>query len=168
MSPADAVISPSACARPPEAVALFNAAFTAEILVNACWSKADQGQPGLSWPNAFLILPLCLHPATRTTLSSDKRITLARWAVRNPDLLADMQYRVVAMAAQTKRAIRHGLRTERLGLAGTDLVARAKPKNPTSAWPAELRESVRAARICGRWFNATETHLAFELLGIEG
>lgn len=154
--------------RSPEAVALFNEAFTAEILVSACWSKADSGGTGLSWPSAFLILPLTLHPETRSSLPRDRRIVLSRWAVGNPDLLADMEYRVANMALPTKRAIRHGLRTKRLGMVGTDLVAMQKPKNPGEKWPVELRDSVRAARFCGQWFNAVETHLAFELLGIGG
>ena len=154
--------------RAAEAIALFNVALTSELLVNACWAKTQDGPTGLSWPAAFLILPLTLHPATRESLPNDKRITLARWAVQHHDLLADMEYRVANMAAPTKRAIRHGLRTQRLGLEGTNLVPLARPKNPTASWPPELRSSVKAARFCGRWFNALETHLAFELLGIGG
>lgn len=154
--------------RAPEAIALFNSVFTSELLLNACWSKAQNGTPGISWPAAFTILPLCLHPETRAALPADKRITLARWAVKNNDLLGDMEYRIANMAAPTKRAIRHGLRANRLGIDGTDLIALARPKSATSSWPNELRESVRAARICGAWFNVTETALAFELLGIGG
>lgn len=152
--------------RAPEAMALFNTVLTSELIVNACWAKAQQGLTGLSWPAAFLILPLTLHPETRDSLPRDRRMTLARWAVRNPDLLADMEYRVANMALPTKRAIRHGLRTERLGLDGTNLVALARPKNTKPTWHTELSDSVKAARFCGQWFNAIETHMAFELLGI--
>jgi hypothetical protein len=152
--------------RVPEAVALFNSVFTSELLVNAVWSKAQAGGSGLEWPAAFLILPLTLHPPTRESLPSQRRITLARWAVRHTDLLADMEARVVNMAQPTRRAIRHGLRTGRLGLEGATLVALKRPKAPASDWPDELRLSVRAARLCGEWFNVTETHMAFDLLGI--
>lgn len=155
-------------ARPPEAVALFNAVLTSELLVNACWAKKQQGGTGLAWPAAYLILPLTLHPETRDSLPRDRRITLARWAVRNHDLLADMEYRVANMAPPTKRAIRHGLRAGRLGLNGTNLVALFKPKSVKPQWPAELSASVKAARFCGQWFNAIETHMAFELFGIGG
>ncbi|WP_373287831.1 three component ABC system middle component [Zhihengliuella salsuginis] len=154
--------------RPPEAMALFNTALTSELLVNACWAKAKEGDTGLAWPAAYLILPLTLHPATRSSLPRDRRITLARWAGRNHDLLAGMEYRVANMALPTKRAIRHGLRTKRLGLEGTNLIALEKPKSPTPKWPDELRGSVKAARFCGRWFNVIDTHMAFELLGIGG
>lgn len=152
--------------RAAEAVALFNSVFTAELLVNACWSKVQAGGTGLEWPAAFLILPLTLHPPTRESLPSQRRITLARWAVRQPDLLADMEHRVAAMGQPTKRAIRQGLRSGRLGLEGSTLVALTRPRSPTREWPDELRDSVRAARFCGEWFNVTETHMAFELLGI--
>lgn len=164
--PTETLTSP--VARPPEAVALFNVVLTSELLVNACWTKAQSGTTGLSWPTAYLILPLTLHPPTRDSLPRDRRITLARWAVRHHDLLADMEYRVANMALPTKRAIRHGLRAKRLGIDGTNLVALARPKRPAAEWPAELSDSVKAARFCGPWFNAIETHMAFELLGIGG
>lgn len=158
----------SAPVRAPEAIALFNAVFTSELLVNACWSKAQAGGGGLEWPAAFLVLPLTLHPATRDSLPRQRRITLARWAVRQHDLLADMDYRVARMVQPTKRAIRHGLRTGRLGLDGANLVARRRPRAPSTTWPDELQQSVRAARFVGEWFNVTETHMAFELLGVGG
>lgn len=152
--------------RSPEAVALFNSVFTSELLVNACWSKAQAGSSGLDWAAAFLILPLALHPPTRSSLPSQRRITLARWAVHQPDLLADMEHRVATMAQPTKRAIRQGIRSGRLGLEGASIVALKRPRTPNSEWPDELKNSVRAARLCGHWFNLTETHMAFELLGI--
>lgn len=160
--------SPAIAARSPEAVALFNTVLTSELLVNACWSKAQSGSTGLDWPTAFLILPLTLHPATRESLPRDRRITLARWAIRQHDLLADMDFRVANMAQPTKRAIRRGLRVGRLGLEGTTLVALKRPKQSMNGWPEELQQSIKAARFCGQWFNLTQTHMAFELLGIGG
>lgn len=154
--------------RTPEAMALFNVVLTSELIVNACWAKQQQGITGLEWPAAYLILPLTLHPKTRDSLPRDRRITLARWAVQNHDLLADMEYRVANMALPTKRAIRHGLRAGRLELNGTNLIALTKPRDARPQWPTELKASVKAARFCGQWFNAIETHMAFELLGIGG
>ncbi|MEH0109092.1 three component ABC system middle component [Tersicoccus sp. MR15.9] len=161
-------LPPAIPRRSPEAVALFNAVLTSELLVNACWSKAQSGTTGLDWPAAFLILPLTLHPPTRESLPRDRRITLARWAVRQTDLLADMNFRVANMAQPTKRAIRRGLRVGRLGLEGTTLVALKRPKQSTKGWPDELQQSIKAARFCGQWFNVTDTHMAYELLGIGG
>jgi hypothetical protein len=158
----------SQASRAPEAVALFNVVLTSELLLNACWAKAQQGVAGLEWPAAYLILPLTLHPQTRNSLPNDRRITLARWAVRHHDLLDDMDFRVANMALPTKRAIRHGLRAKRLGIDGHNLVALARPKTPTPEWPSELRDSVKAARVCGPWFNSIDTHMAFEMLGIGG
>ena len=158
----------SQASRAPEAIALFNVVLTSELLLNACWAKAEEGTAGLEWPAAYLILPLTLHPQTRESLPSDRRITLARWAVRHHDLLADMDYRVANMALPTKRAIRHGIRVGRLGIDGHSLVALARPKIPTREWPSELQDSAKAARVCGRWFNSIDTHMAFEMLGIGG
>ena len=157
-----------ALGRAPEAIALFNVALTSELLVNACWHKAQtQGGPsGLSWPAAFVILPLSLHPPTRESLPNSSRVTLAAWAVRNPHFVADMDYRVAIMASPTKRAIRHGLRVRRLELVDTELVALGRPKKPVAKWPEELKASVRAARLAGQWFGVTDVGLAFELLGV--
>jgi hypothetical protein len=55
-----------------------------------------------------------------------------------------------------------------LGLEGASIVALKRPRSPKNEWPDELKNSVRAARFCGEWFNLTETHMAFELLGIGG
>lgn len=156
----------NASTRAPEAVALFNAVFTSELLVNACWSKAKEDECGLEWPTVFLVLPQTLHPPTRESLPKQRRISLARWAVRQPDLLAGMENRVIAMAQPTKRAVRHGMRSGRLGLDGPRLVALKRPRDPSSDWPEELRLPARAARFCGQWFSGTETHMAFDLLGI--
>src|SRR4051794_37743374 len=68
--------------RAPEAMALFNEIFTSELLVNACWAKEQDSGAGLTWPAAFLVLPLALHPPTRETLPRSPRVTLAAWAVR--------------------------------------------------------------------------------------
>jgi hypothetical protein len=152
--------------RAPEAIALFNAVFTSEVLVNACWSNMQRGSSGLPWPAAFLILPIALHPQTRESVPRDRRMTLARWAVRHGDLLADFDFRVANMVMPTKRAIRHGIRAGRLEIQGSNIIALARPKTPTPSWPAEMTDSVKAARFCGQWFNDIETHTAFELLGL--
>lgn len=165
MSRPTEVMSPFA-SRPPEAMALYNSVLISELLVNACWAKEQRDGTGLPWPVVYLILPLTLHPETRDSLPRDRRITLARWAVQNQDLLADMEYRVANMVPVTKRAIRHGLRVGRLGLDGTNLMALSKPKKVEPQWSDELKASVRASRFCAQWFTEIETHMAFEFLGI--
>lgn len=152
--------------RAPEAIALFNVVLTSELIVNACWSNAQAGGAGIDWPAAFLVLPIALHPPTREQLPKQRRITLARWAVVHPDLVSGMEARVAMLVQPTKRAIRHGLRTGRLAIESSAIVATRRPKSPSSDWPVELATSVRAARLCGDWLNVTETHMAFELLGM--
>lgn len=155
--------------RAPEAVALFNEAFTSELIVNAAWAKEQDSGTGLSWPACFVILPLVLHPPTRESLPRSPSVTLAAWAVRNPVLSQGIDNRVVTLAPSTRRAIRFGLRSGRLVLSGTDLVAGQRPKNPNPhTWPDELVATVRAARVAGRWFRATDVVTAFNLLGIGG
>lgn len=152
--------------RAPEAIALFNEVFTSELLVNACWAKEQDSGTGLSWPANFLILPLSLHPPTRQQLPRSPNLTLAAWAVRNAGLAETMTSRVVTMAEPTKRAIRYGLRSNRLRIVGTDLVAVQRPRNHTPTWPDELVSAVRAARLSGRWFRATDVYTVFNLLGL--
>ena len=92
--------------------------------------------------------------------------SLTAWALRHPDLIADMDRRVAVMVEPTKRAIRRAMRNGRLGLIDTHLTAPRRPRSAAQDWPTEIREAARAARICGRWFNGVQTHLAFEALGM--
>ncbi|WP_220035147.1 three component ABC system middle component [Georgenia satyanarayanai] len=154
-------------ARAPEAVALFNEAFTSELLVNAAWAKEQDSDTGLSWPACFLILPLVLHPPTRESLPRSPSVTLTAWAVRNAELSQSIGARVATTVDQTKRALRFGMRSGRLALSGTDVMAIARPRNPIrNEWPEELTNAVRAARVSGRWFRATDVYTAFNLLGM--
>lgn len=155
--------------RAPEAVALFNEALTSELIVNAAWAKEQDSGTGLSWPACFVILPLVLHPPTRESLPRSPSVTLAAWAVRNPVLSQGLDHRVATLAPATRRAIRFGMRTGRLDLRGTDVAAGNRPKNPNpQSWPDELVATVRAARVAGRWFRATDVVTAFNLFGIGG
>lgn len=153
--------------RAPDAVALFNEAFTSELLLNAAWAKEQDSGTGLSWPACFLILPLALHPPTRESLPRSPSVTLAAWAIRNTALSQGISARVATMVGPTKRALRFGMRSGRLTLSGTDIVATARPRSPNAGeWPVELTTAIRAARLSGRWFRATDAYTAFSLLGI--
>lgn len=155
--------------RAPEAIALFNEAFTSELLVNAAWAKEQDSGTGLSWPASFLILPLVLHPPTRESLPRSPNVTLAAWALRHPSYSQAIDSRVAALADVTKRAIRFGMRFERLELRGTEVVATARPRSPNvQTWPEDLTGATRAARVAGRWFRSTDVYTAFNLLGIGG
>ena len=165
MSPRE--MNPDLRRRAPEAVALFNEALTSELLVNSAWAKEQDSGTGLSWPACFLILPLALHPPTRESLPRSPSVTLAAWAVRNAAISQGIGPRVATMAGPTKRALRFGLRSGRLTLSGTDLLATSRPRNPnTREWSDELTAAVRAARLSGRWFRGIDVYTAFNLLGI--
>jgi hypothetical protein len=157
-----------ASARSPEAVALFNSVLVAELLAHACWENRQSGGNGLAWPEIFTVLPIALHPPTRDSLPNDRRITLARWAVKNQALVAGMEFRLASSAENTRRGLRRGIRNGQLLLAGGRLASASKPAQLNKAWPAEIRESIRAAQICGRWYSNIETVMAFELLGLGG
>ena len=152
--------------RSPEASALFNPVLTSELIVTACyWRDQTDGQ-GIDWPALFLILPIALHPETREAMPRDARITLAKFAVRQGSLVAELDARVTTMADATRRGIRHGLRTGRLQLDRSTMHSTVRPKAPQPSWPNELSASAKAAKMYGRWLAGVETHEALELLGI--
>lgn len=152
--------------RSPEATALFNAALTSELIVTACHWKQQTADDGMAWAEAFLVLPLCLHPGTRRSLPSQVRVTLSRWATQNPAIVAELPTRVDLMSEQTRRAIRFGLRSERLELRGATMFATGAPKVPAPTWPTEVAGAARAAKLYGRWLTSIETHEVMGLLGI--
>lgn len=152
--------------RSPEASALFNPVLSSELILTAChWRNQEDGQ-GIPWPAVFLVLPLALHPETRSSMPRDARITLPKWVTRNGYLVADLEARTHSMAEATRRGIRHGLRVERLRLDGASVRSTAVPKTMSSQWPSELSSSSKAARMYGRWLAGVETHEALALLGI--
>lgn len=152
--------------RSPEATALFNAALTSELIVTSChWRQASAGG-AMAWTEAFLVLPIALHAETRRSLPAQARVTLSRWATQNPAIVGELASRVDFMSEQTRRAIRFGLRGQRLELRGATIYATGSPKSPTAAWPEEVTAASRAAKLYGRWLASIETHELVEILGI--
>lgn len=152
--------------RSPEALALFNPVLTSELILTACYWREQEDSGGIDWPALFLVLPIALHPETRSAMPRDARTTLAKWAVRNGPLVAELETRTEVMIDATRRGIRHGMRLGRLRLVGPTMTAQARPRPITSSWPEELAASSRAAKMYGRWLAGVETHEALELLGI--
>jgi len=152
--------------RSPEASALLNPVLSSELILTSCYWRHREDGLGIPWPALFLVLPIALHPETRDAMPRDARITLAKWAVRNDTLVADMEARANAMADATRRGIRHGLRAGRLRLEGAFMFDAARPKPPAATWPKELSSSSKAAKMYGRWLAGVESHEALELLGI--
>lgn len=152
--------------RSPEALALFNPVLTSELILTACYWREREDGGGIDWPTLFLVLPIALHPETRIAMPRDVRTTLAKWAVRNGPLVAELEPRTEVMIDASRRGIRHGMRLGRLRLEGATMRAEARPRPVASTWPEELAASSRAAKMYGRWLAGVETYEALELLGI--
>ncbi|WP_369126883.1 three component ABC system middle component [Microbacterium oleivorans] len=164
--PADNPPRPMRWRRSPEATALFNAALTSELIATSCHWRQASGVGAMAWTEAFLVLPIALHAETRRSLPAQARVTLSRWATQNPAIVGELASRVDLMSEQTRRAIRFGLRGQRLELRGATIFATGSPKSRAVGWPAEVAAATRAAKLYGRWLASIETHEVVEILGI--
>jgi hypothetical protein len=143
--------------RPREEAALFNPAFCGEMLAHAVHSHQKASGRPLSLPLAFLILPLVLHPASRTGLPGKADTTFRTWAVNNDALLSPLPDRVLLSRPITREALTFLLQHKALALGATGLLPGPSPLvlsrkvEPATAETGEIR---RASRFLGRWFAA--------------
>jgi hypothetical protein len=143
--------------RPREEAALFNPAFCGEMIVQAVHSHHKGSGRALSLPLAYVILPLVLHPVSRSGLPTKADATFRTWAVNNDALLSPLAERVTQLRAISREAILFLVQHEALALTAQGLVAGTLPLALTrkvEPWTSETNDIRRAARFLGRWFAA--------------
>ncbi|MFZ2997360.1 three component ABC system middle component [Sphingobium sp.] len=157
--------------RPREEAALFNPAFCGEIIAQSVHAHFKTGKRPLSFPLAFTILPLALHPASRERLPSQSSTTLRTWAVNNDALLRPLSDRIARLRPITREALLFLIQLQALDLTPAGLIPGEKPIALTrkiKAGTAETDEIRRSARLLGRWFAAQNNPLLIlQTLGLK-
>lgn len=82
---------------------LLNLAFCSLLLWYAARGYVSINQDGLSFEEAFLILPMVLHRTTREALPRDTRTSLAAWIHDNPFAQERIATRAKLLVTFTKR-----------------------------------------------------------------
>lgn len=149
--------------RPRVEASLFNPALIAMIIAHAATGYREGAQVPMPWPVAFLIPPMILHRPTREALPSSTRTHFATWVSRQPLLIAGYPRRAQVMVEPTREALRLGIRTGRLVVAGGAVVPATLRTSPAG----EVRDLLRASALLGRWLaRLDQPSTAFTLLGV--
>jgi len=149
--------------RPQVAATLLNPALIATLESVAAHEYERTARQAMSWPLAFLVVPLVLHRPTRQALPRDTRTHLVTWVSRNPLLRAGFPARAKSLAPIVREGLRFGLRHG--VLSAENGLIRGSLRPDTSQ--GQLAELLRTAGLVGRWLaKTTEPSTAFALLGI--
>lgn len=142
--------------RPSEVAALLNPAFCGELIARAAQAY---GRP-FPLPFAFLILPLTLHPPTRSSLPGRANATLSTWSAEHEVMLAELPKRMAAFRPISREALLFLVQHRALELGPEGLAQGTSPmklsaKLPISSNDADLTR--RSAGLIGRWFANQES-----------
>jgi len=109
----------------------------------------------MPFPLAFLILPISLHPKTRSILPGNASASFATWVVDRQAFLTEIPERIIQLMPITREAIlfsaQHNLIAFDQGsltYGAKRLGARTRPPISTD----EADEIRRTAALLGRWF----------------
>jgi hypothetical protein len=151
---------------------LFNPAFCSMLIAKACKDYSKKGQEPLSFPLAFLILPLIVHPGTRAALPYSTVTSLISWTQERRGDLVEFGAHTRRLLPYTREAIMFGLAHTMLTLdesgginIGKSYVAPTEKK--TELFTPEVRDCLDRAGFVGRWFAGAGTaSTIFSVLGV--
>ena len=142
---------------------LFNPAFCAMLLAQTADDFMKKAGRPVPFALAFLVLPIVLHPKTRTALPGSTITSLLPWVQDNREHLVDFAVRVRRLIPITREALMFGITHEALALddRSGDLLVGGKRLTPTvrrtDLFTVEARECVDRAAFVGRWFAVAGT-----------
>jgi hypothetical protein len=151
---------------------LFNPAFCAMLIAKACKEYAKKGQEPLSFPLAFLILPLTVHPITRAALPYSTVTSLLSWTQERRGDLVEFGAHTRRLLPYSREAIMFGLANNMLTLDESGRVNTGKSYvTPTEKkielFTAEVRDCLDRAGFVGRWFAGAGTaSTIYSVLGV--
>jgi len=145
-----------------EEATLFNPAFCGLLIAQTSDDYAKKARHAMSFPLAFLSLPIVLHRATRQALPGSTVTSLLPWIQDHREQLVDFATRVERLREVTREAILFATQHEFLAVdAEGRLSSGSKRKTATEKrtglFTAEARECVDRAGFLGRWFAAAGT-----------
>jgi hypothetical protein len=157
--------------RSPEERSLLNPGFCANLLWHAGRGYADISDSGLSFEEAFLVLPFVLHSETRETLPRGTRTSLAVWLDANPLARSRIATRAQLLVAFTKEGILFGGVHGFIQISEGRVYANEKWKQVVNrslrTSSDEVRECAKRAEFIGKWFaQAGSSQTVLALMGV--
>jgi hypothetical protein len=149
--------------RPIEVANLFNPAFCALLLHQAVGAHEEEAGRGMSYPVAFVVLPVVLHKATRELLPKTTATKLHGWLQTNEQVRVGFAERMQQMVQITREGLLFALQHEVLAVDNTGaLVLGMRNLGKLSvAKNSETALCVKKAAFVGRWFASVPNGIAF-------
>ncbi len=154
-----------------EEQALLNPAFCSLLIWCAAKGYESVNPNGMSFEEAFLILPMILHRATRDTLPRNSRTSLATWISSNPLAQGQIATRSRALVNFTREGILFGGMQRVIRIENGRLLSNEDWLRPFTRSLGETSDEVRQcaqkAEFIGRWFALSgNSATVFALIGV--
>lgn len=150
----------------PEALALFNPPLGAYLIWQAVHEYSTRASQPMPFTSAFLILPFSLHPPIRASLPRSARTSLTSWALGSSFLQSEFGRVAAVLMPVSRRSLRFALRGQMLTIDSGSLRALGRIRSVPRDFPEEITESVRAAKLCGRWMASVDPVTMYSVLGV--
>jgi hypothetical protein len=155
--------------RPTEIARLLNPAFCSIIIREAVRGFSDQGEDGMPYPLAFLVLPIVLHRSTRNALPNTIATKMHPWIEQHQQVRVDFARRCAAIIEHTREGLIYAAANELLEFSDEAeiLIRRKRLRLPN--WPndSEPTSCLDRARFLGRWLSqAGNTATVFAMWGV--
>lgn len=157
--------------RSPEVAALFNPAFTSLLICTALleFKNGDECEAPYVFP--FILLPLILHPKTRMKLPRSARTAFSSWITNEENTAIKVGFadRAKNMAPYIKDALLFALKNDRLLINSNGMIViSSDTRISVPCTTEEVRDCIRAAKLCGKWFSTIgDLKTAMALLGVQ-
>ena len=157
--------------RSPEERSLLNPGFCANLLWHAGLGYADVSNSGLSFEEAFLVLPFVLHLETREVLPRDTRTSLVVWLDNNPLARSRIATRAQLLVKFTKEGMLfggvHGLIRIGDGRVYANEEWKQVVNRSLKGSSDEVRGCAKRAVFIGKWFaQAGSSQTVLALMGV--
>lgn len=137
--------------------ALLNPALIAVILREGAYGYGQHGGIALPFALAFLLVPVVLHPESRSALPRTVRTAVTAWLGSNPAIRSTVRERVPGLAPLVRDGTRLGLASGVLELDAGGLRPRQLRRSAEARQANELQALLVAARFVGRWTARVES-----------
>jgi hypothetical protein len=138
-----------------EEAANLNPAFCGELLSRSVGEYRRVREHPMPFPLAFLILPIALHPKTRSLLPGNSSASFVTWIAERRAFLTDVPERVVRLIPITREAILFSIQHSLIAFDEGSLTPGKKRLNARTRPALSTDDSDdirRTSALLGRWF----------------
>lgn len=141
--------------RSDEIANLLNPAFCCALLTVSVTGYETMDQKGMSFPLAYMVLPIILNKPIRDSLPKTISTQLIEWIQNNYQLTSSFYDQTIAMKPFTQEALLFSLRYNWLSFSKDIInsnVNRRKLRQYLNQMDGEAKECMKKSLLIGKWF----------------